>query len=61
MRAFVSRLMKDEAGQDLIEYALLAAFVALGSVAALIVLGPAIKALFDTVVSKLQTAAAPSQ
>jgi pilus assembly protein Flp/PilA len=59
MRVMISRLMKDEAGQDLIEYALLAAFVALGSVAALIVLGPAIKTLFDTVVQKLQTAAAP--
>ena len=56
MRAIVSRLTKDEAGQDLIEYALLAAFVALGSVAALIVLGPAIKSLFDTVVAKLSQA-----
>jgi Flp pilus assembly pilin Flp len=46
-------LAKDDAGQDLIEYALLAAFVALGSVAALILLGPAIKTLFDTVVAKL--------
>ena len=61
MRSLFGRLIRDEEGQDLIEYALLAAFVALGSVAALIVLGPAIKALFDTVVSKLQTAAAPSQ
>jgi pilus assembly protein Flp/PilA len=59
MRSLLRRLKNDEAGQDLIEYALLAAFVALGSVAALIVLGPAIKTLFDTVVSKLQTAAAP--
>jgi len=60
MRRLASRLMKDEAGQDLIEYALLAAFVALGSVAALIVLGPAIKGLFDTVVSKLKQASTSS-
>jgi len=60
MRRLVGRLMKDEAGQDLIEYALLAAFVALGSVAALIVLGPAIKSLFDTVVSKLKEASTTS-
>jgi pilus assembly protein Flp/PilA len=53
MRTLITRLVNDDAGQDLIEYALLAAFVALGSVAALILLGPAIKTLFDTVVSKL--------
>ena len=58
MRAMVNRLVKDESGQDLIEYALLAAFVALGSVAALTVLGPAIKTLFESVVTKLNTAAA---
>ena len=57
MRAIANRLVKDEAGQDLIEYALLAAFVALGSVAALTVLGPAIKTLFESVVKKLETAA----
>ena len=53
MRDMITRLVNDDAGQDLIEYALLAAFVALGSVAALILLGPAIKTLFDTVVTKL--------
>ena len=58
MREMVNRLVKDDAGQDLIEYALLAAFVALGSVAALILLGPAIKTLFDTVVTKLGQASA---
>jgi Flp pilus assembly pilin Flp len=58
MRNVMTRLAKDEAGQDLIEYALLAAFVALGSVAALILLGPAIKTLFDTVVAKLGEASA---
>ena len=56
MRSMFTRLMKDEAGQDLIEHALLAAFVALGSVAALTVLGPAIKGLFETVVEKLKAA-----
>lgn len=60
MRSMVNRLMEDEAGQDLIEYALLAAFVALGSVAALIVLGPAIKTLFDSVVKKLGDASKPA-
>ena len=58
MRTLITRLVNDDAGQDLIEYALLAAFVALGSVAALILLGPAIKTLFDTVVNKLGQASA---
>ena len=61
MRVLLRRLKNDEAGQDLIEYALLAAFVALGSVAALIVLGPAILNLFNTVVVKLQQASSPAQ
>jgi len=56
MGAMVNRLVKDESGQDLIEYALLAAFVALGSVAALVLLGPAIKGLFDVVVKEMGTA-----
>ena len=59
MRAMVIRLAKDDAGQDLIEYALLAAFVALGSVVALQTLGPAIKGLFDTVVTKIGLASTP--
>jgi pilus assembly protein Flp/PilA len=33
MRTLVRRLVADEAGQDLVEYALLAAFIALASVA----------------------------
>jgi Flp pilus assembly pilin Flp len=49
--------MKDDSGQDLIEYALLAAFVALGSVGALMVLGPAILGLFTTIVGSLSNAA----
>jgi len=59
MRSLLNRFRKEESGQDLIEYALLAAFVALGSVAALIVLGPAILALFNSVVARLQTATTP--
>lgn len=56
MRALLIRFMKDDSGQDLIEYALLAAFVALGSVGALIVLGPAILGLFNTIVASLSQA-----
>ena len=57
MRSFIGRLVREDEGQDLIEYALLAAFVALGSVGALIVLGPAILGLFNTIVASLGNAA----
>ena len=56
MRRLIAQALRDDRGQDLIEYALLAAFVALGSVAALIVLGPAILNLFNTVVDRLRSA-----
>ena len=35
MKKLLSRLVREESGQDLIEYALLAAFVAIASLAAL--------------------------
>ena len=41
--------VRDEDGQDLIEYALLAALVSIVSVAALQTLGPTVAALFDQV------------
>ena len=40
--------LKDESGQDLIEYALLASFLAISSVAALKVLGPKVAAFYNT-------------
>jgi Flp pilus assembly pilin Flp len=45
MRWFV----ENEQGQDLVEYALLASLVAMGSVAALKVLGPKIAAFYNKV------------
>jgi pilus assembly protein Flp/PilA len=41
--------VKDESGQDLIEYALLVSFVALISIAALKVLGGKISGFYNTV------------
>ena len=41
---------KDERGEDMIEYALLSSLVAVFLVAILLLLGPAIEALFQTVV-----------
>ena len=46
-------LFKDESGQDMIEYALLAALVSVFLVAVLLLLGPAIKGVFDAVIAAL--------
>ena len=49
-------LMRDESGQDLIEYALVAALIALGATAAMNSLATNISTAFSTVGSKLTTA-----
>ena len=41
--------LKEESGQDLVEYSLLAALLAIASVAALKVLGPKISAFYNKV------------
>jgi pilus assembly protein Flp/PilA len=52
---FVSGLVRDESGQDLIEYALVAALIALGATAAMSSLATSISTAFSTVGSKLTT------
>jgi len=52
----LSNLLNDESGQDLIEYALLAAIVALGAVAAMGPLANSINAAFTAVKGKLDNA-----
>ena len=49
MHDFLLRLAREDKGQDLIEYALLAGFIALGSVAIITALGGEVSALFTTV------------
>ena len=56
MKKLMLRLLQDESGQDLIEYALLAAIIALAATAALILLGPSIADVYTTVQSKLDSA-----
>jgi pilus assembly protein Flp/PilA len=56
MTALLARLVRDDEGQDLIEYALLAAFIALAAVAAITLLGSGINTLFGNVNTKLNTA-----
>jgi pilus assembly protein Flp/PilA len=54
-----TNLLKDESGQDLIEYALVAGLIALGAIATMGTLGTAISTAFTSVTTKLNTAIAP--
>jgi pilus assembly protein Flp/PilA len=56
MKALLVRLMRDDAGQDLIEYALLAAFIALAAVLAITSVGGGINTLFNKVNTDLTNA-----
>lgn len=56
MKSFVARLLREDDGQDLIEYALLAALIALAAVTAMNSLGGAINGKFDAVSSSLASA-----
>jgi pilus assembly protein Flp/PilA len=52
----LSAFLSDESGQDLIEYALVAALIALGATAAMNTLATTISTTFSTVGSKLTAA-----
>jgi pilus assembly protein Flp/PilA len=57
---FINRLrlmVSDESGQDLLEYALLTALIALGAVAAVTLAGDQVEAIFTAVANALVTAA----
>ncbi len=53
MKNFVLRFIKDEEGQDLIEYALLAALIALAAIVGMQALGGAIIQKFSDVSTSL--------
>lgn len=53
LRQALSNLLSDESGQDLIEYALVAALIALGATAAMNTLASTISTAFSTVGTKL--------
>jgi pilus assembly protein Flp/PilA len=55
IKHIVAGLMNDESGQDLIEYALVAALIALGATAAMTTLATTISSAFTTVGSKLSS------
>ena len=62
IRFVISNLLKlarrdDEEGQTLVEYGLLLALIAIVVIAALVVLGPIVSGIFDTVGNSLEGAA----
>ncbi len=56
LKQILSNFMSDDSGQDLIEYALVAALIALGATAAMSSLATVISSTFSVVGSKLTSA-----
>ena len=56
---YVNAFVRDEEGQDLIEYALLVALISLVCVVALTGAGSQVNAIFTSIEEKLTTAATP--
>jgi pilus assembly protein Flp/PilA len=56
MKNLLARFIKEEDGQDLIEYALLAALIAIAAVAIMTTVGGSINTIFSKVNGKLTTA-----
>ena len=57
MKNLIARFVRDEQGQDLIEYALLAGFISLAVVAAVTNVGTALDGLYGKVETKVRDAA----
>ncbi len=56
LNSFAHSFLKEEDGQDLVEYSLLLAFIALGAIAVLGTVKTSIQTLFGTVSTQLGTA-----
>ena len=59
MWELLKRLKQDESGQDLIEYALVAALIALGAVVSMKAVSTAIGSAFTNINTQLNSALAP--
>ena len=57
MKNFINNFLKDEAGQDLIEYTLLMAFIALASAAIFISAGGSVNTIWSSANTSLANAA----
>jgi pilus assembly protein Flp/PilA len=55
-KQILSNLLKEESGQDLVEYALVAALIALGATAAMSTVATAIRTIFSTVGTRITAA-----
>ena len=53
MISFIKKIIRDEEGQDLVEYALLLVFIALAAIAVLPTLGSAVNNVFSRSASTL--------
>ena len=58
MKSLFARFVREESGQDLIEYALLAGFVSLSCAAILALIGPQLQTLYTAVNTQLTNAVA---
>jgi pilus assembly protein Flp/PilA len=59
MKNFLRKLLRDESGQGMTEYALILALVAIGAIVALGLLREEIIAVFNSIVTALQGAPRP--
>ena len=60
MKNLIARFVRDEQGQDLIEYALLAGFISLAVVTAVTNVGTSLNTLYDNVQTQVDDAATAS-
>ncbi len=51
--ALIASIRRDEEGQGMVEYALILALVSIAAIAVLVLLGPAIAAILQSVVNNL--------
>jgi pilus assembly protein Flp/PilA len=55
-KQILSNLLKEESGQDLVEYALVAALIGLGATATMSTVATAIRTILSTIGTRLNTA-----
>lgn len=53
MKKLLTQLVRDEQGQDLIEYGLLIGIITVGAIAAIILIGPKVATYFSTLETQL--------
>lgn len=56
LRSFVTRLVRDDQGQDLIEYALLGGFISIVALVGMTLLGTTINSFFQNITNALTSA-----